>query len=309
VATRTEHLPIDFELYLPRSWTEDAARRQEARIPDEVQFKTKPELALQMIDHAIEDEVPRGVVLADEAYGNSSDFRAEVTKRELEYAVAINSNTGVWVVDRKGGLGLVPWSVREIALTLQAKHFRRTTWREGTRGWLSAKFAARRVVTAHNDGHPANERKPQWLLMEWRDDEPEPAHFYLLTVPRQTSRKQMVRILKERYRTERAYEDLKGELGLDHFEGRRFVGWHHHVSVALACYAFITAERVRSFFPSAGWKTATPPNRVETGTPLPGFVHHCASCNCTGAQQLATPMPAMSSQSSASRRSATDLTQ
>lgn len=309
VATRTEHLPIDFELYLPRSWTEDAARRQEARIPDEVQFKTKSELALQMMDRAIEDEVPRGVVLADEAYGNSNEFRAEVTKRELEYGVAVNSNTGVWVVDRKGGLGRVPWSVRGIALNLGAKHFRRTTWREGTRGWLSAKFAARRVVTAHNDGHPASDREPQWLLMEWRDDEPEPAHFYLLTVPRQTSRKQMVRILKERYRTERAYEDLKGELGLDHFEGRRFGGWHHHVSVALACYAFITAERVRSFFPSAGWKTATLPNRVETGTTLPGFVHHGTSCNRTGAQQLATAMPAMSSQSSSPRRTATDLTQ
>ncbi len=87
--------------------------------------------------------------------------------------------------------------------------------------------------------------------MEWRDDEPGPAHFYLLTLPERTSRKKMVRLIKERYRTERAYEDLKGELGLDHFEGRRFPGWHHHVSVALCCYAFIIAERVRAFPPSA----------------------------------------------------------
>src|SRR6266545_4352513 len=107
VATRTEHVPVDFELYLPESWTEDSERRKEARIPSDVAFRKKPELALNMIDRAIEERVPRGVVLADEGYGNSSDFRSEVRARGLDYGVAVNANTAVWLVNRKGALGRV----------------------------------------------------------------------------------------------------------------------------------------------------------------------------------------------------------
>jgi len=249
VSTRTEHVPIDFELYLPKEWAEDRTRRKEARIPDQVQFATKPELALKMVDRALKDKVPKGVVLADEGYGNNGAFRAGVRARGLHYAVGINSTATVWVVDRDGGHGLVKWTPKEIAKELGRKRFRRTTWREGTNERLSARFAARRVVVGHDDGQPTSKREEQWLLMEWRDGEKEPAHFYLLTLARETSRKQMVRLVKERYRTERVYEDLKNELGLDHFEGRRFSGWHHHVSVALSCYAFIVAEKCRAFPP------------------------------------------------------------
>jgi SRSO17 transposase len=100
------------------------------------------------------------------------------------------------------------------------------------------------------------DREPVWLMMEWPEGEKKPTKFTLTTLPRRMSKKQIVRLVKERWRTERVYEELKGELGLDHFEGRSFVGWHHHVSVVLCCFAFVIAERVQHFPPSAGWQAA-----------------------------------------------------
>ena len=113
---------------------------------------------------------------------------------------------------------------------------------------MSARFALRRVVAA---GVPKREQEPLWLLIEWREGEPEPANYFLISLPGRRTKRQLIRLVMQRWRTERVYEDLKGELGLDHYEGRRFPGWHHHVSVALCCYAFIVAERVRRFPPSA----------------------------------------------------------
>lgn len=294
VATRSDHLPIDFELYLPKAWTEDAALREETRIPDEVGFKTKPELALQMIDRALEDRIPQGIVLADEGYGNSHEFRRALRARALDYAVAVSATTKVWVADKNGKLGKERLGVRELARNLGEKRFRRTTWREGTRGLLHARFAIRRVVVGAGKGRPPKNRETQWLLLEWRNGEPEPAHFYLLTLPEKTSRKKMVRIVKERYRTERVYEDLKGELGLDHFEGRTFPGWHHHVSVALCCFAFVVAEKLRTFFSTLGRQRGTRPLTLPTGAPLRGLLHHHAPEDRAHAEQVATALPSMS---------------
>jgi SRSO17 transposase len=293
VASRADHLPIDFALYLPTTWTEDCARREEARIPQDVAFKTKPELALGMIDRALEHGIPKGTVLADEAYGNSADFRQGLRARGLDYAVAVSATTTVWIADRHGKLGRARWSVREVAKELGEKRFRRTTWREGTRGVLHARFAVRRVAVGSENGRPPKNRGPEWLLMEWRNGEPEPSHFYLLTLPEKTSREQMVRTVKERYRTERAYEDLKGELGLDHFEGRTYPGWHHHVSVALACYAFVIAEKLRAFFSTAGRRRGTRPYLDASGAPLSGLVHYHPAGDRSAAEHLATPLPAV----------------
>lgn len=253
IATPTQHLPIDFELYLPREWAEDPDRREEARIPDEVQFQTKPELALNMIEKAIQDGVPAGRVVVDTTYGNSSRFRRALRRNGLPYAVAVNSTTKVWQLDsldrRRGGRTL---SVAEYAKQIAtAGGFRRTMWREGTKVALSARFAARRVLPIADEGIARAEREVVWLLMEWEDGEKQPNKFYFITGSKHMTRKRLVRHIKQRWRTERAYQDLKGELGLDHFEGRRYQGWHHHVSVALSCYAFIVAERARHFPPAA----------------------------------------------------------
>jgi SRSO17 transposase len=253
VATRTEHLPLDFELYLPTSWTDDVARRREARIPDSVVFKTKPELALDMIRRAAADGIPAGVLLADAAYGSSRDFRDGVRKLGLHYVVGVDPKTVVAIFDRAGRRRDIPVSVRDLAFRIAKQGgFRRCTWRKGTKEDLTARFALRRVVPAYDQCYGMNNREAVWLLIEWRDGETEPANYFLSSLSSRMTKKQLIRLAMQRWRTERVYEDLKGELGLDHYEGRRYPGWNHHISVALSCYAFIIAERVRRFPPSTG---------------------------------------------------------
>jgi SRSO17 transposase len=251
LGTRSEHAPVDFELYLPECWTEDPKRRQEARIPDDIDFRTKPEIALLMIQRAVEDGFPRGMVLADTAYGNSRQFRRGVRSLDLPHGVAVQGPTKVWRVDSRGHRRGEPQSVGELSLQLPEKKYRRTTWRNGSKHPLWSRFARLHVVPWHDDKTPEVEcEEEQWLLLEWERDEEAPTKFYFVTMGRDVSMKQLVRRVKERYRTERMYEEVKGELGLDHYEGRRFPGWHHHVSIVLCCYAFLVAERCRLFPPA-----------------------------------------------------------
>jgi len=252
VANGQEQLPLDFELYLPRTWTDDAARRKEARIPGDIRFRTKPQIALDLLRRAVADEIPLGVLLADCGYGNSFEFRKGVRELGLDYAMAVDATTNVFVLGDLRVPSSEKISVRDLALRLcyRKKTYRRVTWREGTAGFLSARFAFCRVVAAHDDGCDPASRPVEWLVAEWPDGEVQPTKFYLVTL-RSIGKKQIVRLIKERWRTERVYQDLKDELGFDHFEGRRWPGWHHHVSVVLAAFAFIVAEHARSFPPSA----------------------------------------------------------
>ncbi len=252
VATKHEHVPIDFALYMPTSWTDDAVRRKKARVPAELAFKTKPDLALDLITRAVEDKIPGDVVLVDAAYGASSEFRNTVRMFGLDLGVAVTASMKVWQLDARERRRGAPLGAQDLGVKLGRRAFRRLTWRVGPGGKLSSRFAFRRVKVAHDDGTDAGDREPMWLMIEWPDGESKPTKFVLTTMPRRMSKKQIVRIVKERWRTERAYEELKGELGLDHFEGRSFPGWHHHISVVLSCYAFIVAERVRRFPPSTG---------------------------------------------------------
>jgi SRSO17 transposase len=250
IATPQDHVAVDFELYLPTCWANDAARRAEARIPDDVVFKTKPQLALAMLRRAVKAKLPRGTVLADEGYGGSPEFREGCRKLGLDFAVTVPSTTRVWTVDALGRRSGDPLEARRLAQGLAAAGaFRKYTWREGTAAPLHARFAFVRVVPAADDGREPRRRDRVWLVCEWRDGDDAPCHFHLATYKRMPF-VQLVQLIKERWRTERVYQDMKGELGLDHFEGRRFRGWHHHVSVALACYAFLVAERARRFPPS-----------------------------------------------------------
>lgn len=264
IATPTNHLPIDFELYLPHDWTDSAARRKEARIPDDVVFKTKLELAIDMVDRALADGICRGMFLVDTGYGNSSRFRRELRTRGFSYAVAVNSTTKVWQLDtldrRSGGRTL---SVSEYANKIVERGgFRRTTWRQGTKAKMSSRFAARRVLPIADQGSPRAEREVVWLLIEWEDGNEAPNKFHFITAHKHVTKKWLVRQVKQRWRTERAYQDMKGQLGLDHFEGRRYRGWHHHVSVALSCYAFIVAEHARHFPPPARRSNRDRPHRL-----------------------------------------------
>jgi SRSO17 transposase len=250
VATRNEQVPIDFSLYLPESWTDDAARRAEAHIPEEVHFATKVELAIDLVERAVAAGIPGKIVLADSFYGRSGLFREAVRAAGLDYGVATRCDTRAWLLDARGHRRGESARLDGLAAEAGLRAFRRVTWRNGTKRKLSSKFWMRRVKLEEDDGLVAAKREPIWLIVEWPDHETKPSKFLLTTLPRRMSKKQVVRILQERWRTEQAYAELKGELGLDHFEGRSFPGWHHHVSVVLCCYAFVVAERVRRFPPS-----------------------------------------------------------
>jgi SRSO17 transposase len=255
IATRSAHFPIDFALYLPESWTGDPVRREQCKIPDDILFKTKHDLAIELMERAIEDGVPGDIALADSAYGDSYEFRETVRMFGFDYAVGIHATTKMWRLDSQECRLGESHTARTMADALSPRSFRTITWRDATmpgkRGRLRSRFHFSRVKVAHDDGSDPALREAVWLIVEWPEGEKAPSKFALTTLRRTMSKKQIVRILKERYRTERVYEEMKGELGLDHFEGRSFPGWHHHVSVALSCYAFVIGERMRHFPPEA----------------------------------------------------------
>lgn len=294
IATATEHVPVDFALYLPESWANDPVRRREGHIPDDVPFKTKPELAIDMMERAVEDELPTGVVLADAAYGNGSKFRNDVLLLGLDYAVGVESQTKAWHVDVLNRRYGEPLTLLDLGLELGRKRFRRVTWREGSNGKLSSRFALMRVVPWHQDEWKPSERDWVWLLIEWPDGEKAPTKFSFASLSFDITKKQLVHLVKERWRTERVYQDLKGELGLDHFEGRRFRGWHHHVSVALVCFAFVVAERVRRFSPQTSGQDEADAFPRQAGAPLPRLLHHGPTRNCPPDGNVAAALPTMS---------------
>jgi SRSO17 transposase len=252
IATGSEHLPLDFELYLPESWANDEAQRRQARIPDAVRFKTKIELALEMIERAVKQDVPGEIILADAAYGDSNEFRNTVRALGFDFAVGVQSSLRVVRLDSRDIVNEKPQTAAALVGRLGSKAFSTITWRDGSGGKLCSRFCFVRVKTAHDDGLDLSAREPLWLIAEWPDGEDAPTKFMLTTLARRMSKKQIIRICKQRWRTERMYQDLKGELGLDHFEGRSFPGWHHHISVVLCCFAFVVAERFGAFPPSAG---------------------------------------------------------
>lgn len=250
VATDHDTVPLDVALYLPESWATDPDRRAAGKIPDDVAFQTKPQLALAMMVAAHADGAPLGeVLLADADYGRCTSFRDGVTALGLRYVVGVQSTQAVWLPEAWAGAV----TVRALAETFTRRAFRRLSWRDARNGRaLSSRFAFARVVAAPPGGRePAADAPTQWLIVEWRDGEDAPAHFSLSTLPRRTKRRELVRLLKERYRTEQMNQELKGEVGFDHYEGRSWRGWHHHVSTALACHALLVAERVVDFPPGA----------------------------------------------------------
>lgn len=289
VATRSDQMPVDFALYLPKSWTGDRKRRAETRIPAEVEFATKPELALQMIHRALKAGVPRGIVLADCGYGAGADFRKELTSLELDYGVAVNPTTIVRLVDRNGVCPGKNLRLRTLAMQLhREKAFRRCTWRQGSRRAMTAQFVRVRVRVGDDEDVT--------LLIEWRDNEPEPAHYFFVSMAKiPAATKQLVRLIMQRWRIERTYQDLKGELGLDHYEGRSYPGWHHHVSVVLSTYAFIVAERNRLFPPPARRTVAGMQNALAPGAPFPGQLHHCPARGSPSHRDMAPEVPGMPS--------------
>jgi SRSO17 transposase len=240
VANHHASLPIAYQLYLPQEWAKDAARREKARVPKEIRFKTKPEIALEQIRKAYAAGVPRGAVLTDASFGSNSKFRAGVSAVGLKYVVAIIPTIKVRRVCNDEELG-ARLSVKKLALSLPKHCWRTITWREGTNKKLRSRFARVRVRTAPIRG--AASRPEETLLIEWPEDEAEPTKHWLATVDKNMSFHALVDLAKMRWRIERDYLELKQEIGLGHYEGRGWPGFHHHGTLCIAVYGFLISER------------------------------------------------------------------
>jgi len=284
VATWDTSLPIAYRLYLPKDWAENAERREKAEVPEEIAFHTKPEIALDQIRAAVKEQIAEGVVLADAAYGINTDFRDTLTELKLQYVVGVQSSMTVWEPGKqplpakpRGKMGRPPRllqrtrehqpvSVKQLATNLPPSMFKQITWREGTERKLRSRFAAIRVRPAHRDYEKAEPHAEEWLLIEWPRGEAEPTKYWISTLPSNTALKALVKIAKHRWIIERDYQELKQELGLGHFEGRNWRGFHHHATLCIAAYGFLVAERSR-FSPSARAGHL----RFATSRPKPDF--------------------------------------
>lgn len=265
----TMSVPGAWRLYLPEKWSNDPERRAEAGIPEDVVFLEKWRIALEEIDALLADDLPPAPIVSDAGYGDITAFREGLTERGFSYALGIKGSTTVWppgeqplAPKRRSGLGRPPTllrrarrhkpvSARELADQLPHKAWKTVRWREGTKGTMRSRFAALRVRPAHRDELRREARPVEWLLIEWPRGASEPTKYWLSTVPDEIGLAEIVSLAKIRWRIERDYEELKDELGLDHYEGRGWRGFHHHGTLCMAAYCFLAAERGRLSPPQA----------------------------------------------------------
>jgi SRSO17 transposase len=258
VANHHASLPVAYRLYLPREWARDRKRRRKAGVPASIRFMTKPQIALAQIKAALEAGIARGVVLMDADYGRDGDLRRELKTLRLTYVAAIQSSPMVWTPGtgpkpgrrlpkaREEDTDLV--SVKDIALALPRSAWKHIRWREGTADWLSSRFARLRVRLAREE--------EQWLLIEWPHEAKAPIKYWLSNLPEDIAFEKLVDITKLRWRIERDYQELKQEIGLGHYEGRGWRGFHHHATLCIAAYGFLVSER--ETIPPSGPRSAAP---------------------------------------------------
>jgi len=256
--------PLSWRLYLPQEWIEDRQRAAQVRLPEGMSYQSKTDLALELIDQARKWQVPVLPVIADSGYGNEFDFRQPLRQRHLPYAVEVEPSSVVWTEDPN-----LPWPVRKptgrprrypplealprpqnlktVAQQLSDSEWKNLTWRQGSRGPQRSRFARVLVWAAHGwreQQHP--ERVGEWLLIEWPQAEAEPTKYWLAHFHSEPpGMRRLVRMAKARWRIELDYRELKEELGLDHYEGRHWLGWHHHVCLVSLAYAFLRSEQAR----------------------------------------------------------------
>ena len=249
---------IGMDIYLSELWVADRKRRAKVGVPEEIEFRKKWQIALAQLDAALAWGVRKHVVLADAGYGDCIEFRDGINARGLDYLVGISGAAVVWSPESnpqipqraRGESGRPhtkyrddsnpPLEIKKLAAQLT---YRKVTWREGSAGWQSSRFAAARVRTAHGHSQGAAPGNEQWLLCEWPSTEAAPTKFYLSSLPPSTSIRALVRFAKLRWRVERDYQEMKQEIGLDHFEGRSWRGFHHHATLCAAAHAFIALRR------------------------------------------------------------------
>jgi SRSO17 transposase len=283
-------------LFLPEVWANDAARRAKAGVPEEYAFRAKWEISLAQIDRALAWGVRKHVVLADAGYGDNGDYRAALSSRGLAYVVGVTGTATVWppgsrpqVRQRDAGSPgrprtryrddkHPPLNLRALAPTLD---FHTVTWRQGSRGLQRSRFAAARVRTAHRHGNGEPPGDEQWLLCQWPADQDSPTKYYFSNLPPGTTLKTLVRLAKLRWRVERDYQEMKNEVGLDHFEGRSWRGFHHHAALCAAAHGVLALRR--ALFPpeedevdsanGAQRPPADPPTAARNVSALPQSSH------------------------------------
>lgn len=261
IANDHASLPVAYRMYLPESWASDPARREKAGVPADVTFKTKPQIALEQIAWAVAAGLPRGDVLDDAAYGSEAKFRTCVTGLGLRYVMGVKSTVTVWAPGTAAlppkpysGRGRrparpvrdaanKPINVEELALALPSEAWQEVRWRQGTNEKLQGRFARLRVRPAHERATATDKIAEEWLLIEWPEDEKKPTKYWLATLKANVTFSHLVHKAKLRWRIERDYLELKQEIGLGHYEGRGWRGFHHHATLCIAAYGFLISER------------------------------------------------------------------
>jgi SRSO17 transposase len=263
-ATDAASCPLDWRLFIPEEWDDDEERRRKAHVPEEIHHRPKWELALEMIDELRCWGLEPPVISADGGFGDITEFRQGLDQRELRYVLQVKGPTSAYAQeveperpDYRGSgrppaarYRAKPSSLRELALAAGKRAALEVSWREGSRGQMHSRFLALRVrpanITLRRAAHAAGEQLPvHWLVCEWPADKDEPVKYWLSNLPADTELRQLVRLAKLRWRIEHDYRELKDALGLDHFEGRSFRGWHHHTTLVSVAHGFLTLERRR----------------------------------------------------------------
>jgi SRSO17 transposase len=263
-ATDEASCPLDWRIFLPEAWDDDRQRRAKAHVPDDVVHREKWRLALDMLDELKDWGLVPPLVATDAGYGECTEFRQGLDERQIPYVVQVKQTTSALPehVEREqpayAGMGrpptaryrTAPSSLKELVLAAGKRGAHGVTWREGSRGRMHSRFVALRVKPANRQLSAAaqaadRELQVRWLLAEWPSHADAPTDYWLSSLPADTDLKTLVRMAKLRWRVEHDYRELKDGLGLDHFEGRSYRGWHHHVTLVSVAHAFLTLERRR----------------------------------------------------------------
>jgi len=262
LATQQAAVPVDWDLYLPETWIADPERLRKAQVPEGAQFRTKGEIALDELNRVRSWGIGAYTVLADAGYGNSTEFRAGLTALGHCYVVGVQGSTGVWPAEvpgapkaRRSRMGRPPvcWdygdahptSVEALARSVPAEAWQTVSWDYGA-GKKTSRFYRQRIHPAPRDYFHGKWPEPEeWLLIEWPEDQAEPSHYWLSTLPADIAMQAFVRTAKLRWRIELDYRQLKDELGLDHFEGRRWPGWQRHATLVSVAYHFLVRRQLQ----------------------------------------------------------------
>jgi len=275
LATDQASCPIDWRLFIPESWdpasdkasADVAHRRAAAGIPDDAHHRPKWQLALDCVDETLSWGLPTpSVAVADSGYGDAAEFRHGLTDRNIPYAVQISPTltilpaTATRTIPPYSGRGRRPnpryeqprQSVKDHIMALGSRRAARITWRTGSRERdgelqpMTSRFVFCRVLQADAGTraiHKGHDLPECWLIAEWPAKAKEPSRYWLCTLPKDTRKTQLIQACKQRWRIEHDYRELKTGLGLDHYEGRKWVGWHHHVTLVAAAHGFLTQQR------------------------------------------------------------------